>query len=55
MSVRVNSEASLKTGTKILKAYGNWDAATKAAERRSDGVYVIKRKDLEKLLPPQDR
>jgi hypothetical protein len=55
MAIRVNSDASLRTGTKILKAYGNWDAATNAAERRSDGVYVIKRTDIEKRLQSQDR
>jgi hypothetical protein len=55
MSIRVNSDASLRTGTKILKAYGNWDAATKAAEKRSDGVYVIKREDMEQRLKPEDR
>lgn len=50
MAVRINSEASLKTGSKILAAYGNWDEATRAAQRRSDGVYVIKREDLENRL-----
>lgn len=49
-AIRINSDDSLKTGSKILAAYGNWDEATRAATLRSDGVYVIKREDLERRL-----
>jgi hypothetical protein len=55
MVIRINSEASLRTGTKILAAFGDWDEATRAATRRSEGVYVIKREDLENRLAAKAR
>lgn len=44
---RINSTESLRTAERVLRAFdGSWDAVEQAAERRSDGVFVIRRQHL---------
>ncbi|MCJ2187131.1 MAG: hypothetical protein P8Y58_05445 [Novosphingobium sp.] len=44
---RINSDASIETANRVFRAFkGSWIEVEEAAERREDGVFVIRRPDL---------
>lgn len=46
---RVNSEGSKSTAARVLRQAGNsWARVERAAHRNENGVYVIRRRDLER-------
>lgn len=44
---RINSDESIRLASRLVHAFGDWDAVERAATRDIDGVYVIRRSDLE--------
>jgi hypothetical protein len=46
-SGRINSQESVRTASRVFRAFDDsWNAVEQVAERREDGVYVIRRRDL---------
>ncbi len=44
---RINSPESIATASRLFRAFSHsWDEIERAAERREDGVFVIRRKTL---------
>jgi hypothetical protein len=47
---RINSEGSMNTASRVLRdAGGSWVAIERIARRNEDGVYVVRRKDLDEI------
>ena len=47
---RVNSEGSMSTAARVLRAAGgSWAAVERAASRNEDGIHVVRRRDLERV------
>ena len=47
---RVNSEGSMSTAARVLReAGGSWAVVERVASRNEDGVYVVRRRDLERV------
>jgi len=40
--MRVNSQASIQQARRALSGYGDWEKLREKAERREDGVLVVK-------------
>jgi ribosomal protein RSM22 (predicted rRNA methylase) len=55
MKGRINSDGSMSTASRTLRAAGgSWASVEKAAHRDENGVYVVRRSELTGREPPRD-
>lgn len=48
-SGRFNSPESIKLASEVLEAFGgSWEAVDRASTRGPDGVYILRRSDIER-------